>query len=81
MEKSQLDVNSCDTKFAPLGMSFSNNGMPLFMFLILKILIDLNNSLYLKVALLNLITILSTWVRVGDVMDTEVPFTAAPIIM
>jgi hypothetical protein len=55
--------------------------MPLFMFLILKILIDLNNSLYLKVALLNLITILSTWARVGDVMDTEVPFTAAPIIM
>jgi len=44
----------------------------LFVFLMLKLIVDLNNSFHLKVALLNLITISSTWARVIDVMDSEV---------
>jgi hypothetical protein len=61
-------------------MSFSKNAMLLFMFSILRMLIDFNNSLSLKVALLNLITKLSTWARVVDAMDTEVPSTVASIL-
>ncbi|KAL6640564.1 hypothetical protein ACP70R_021687 [Stipagrostis hirtigluma subsp. patula] len=38
-------------------------------------------SLFLWVALLNLITISSTWARVIDVMDSEVTFKTAPGIM
>lgn len=45
-------------------LSLSNNGMLLFMFSILEMLIALNNSLPLKVTLLHLIAILSTWARV-----------------
>lgn len=74
MEKSELVLHSCENKFISLGMSFPNNDMMLFMVSILKIIIGLNNSLHLKVALLNLITISSTWARVIDVMDSEVPF-------
>lgn len=81
MEKPELVLHSCENKFVPLGMSFPNNGVMLFIFSVLKMIIDLNNSLHLKVALLNLITISSTWARVIDVMDSEVPFTITPIIM
>jgi hypothetical protein len=71
---------SSSSVISPLGMSFSNNAMLLFMFSILMMLIDFNNSLSPKVALLNLITILSTWARVVDAMDTEVPSTVAAIL-
>ena len=54
--------------------------MLLFMFSIIRMLIDFNNSLSLKVALLNLITILSAWAGVVDAMDTEVPSTVAAIL-
>jgi len=64
MEKSELVLHSCENKFVSLGMSFPNNGMVPFMFSILKMIIDLNNSLPLKVTLLHLIAILSTWARV-----------------
>jgi hypothetical protein len=61
-------------------MPFSTNDMLRFMFSILRMLIDFNNSLSLKVALLNLITKLSTWAKVADAMDTEVPSTVAAIL-
>lgn len=75
MEKSELVLHNSENQFVSLGMPFHNNHMMLFMFVILKMIIDLNNSLHLQVALLNLITISSTWARVIDVMDSEVPFT------
>jgi len=71
MEKSELVLHNSENQFVSLGMPFHNNHMMLFMFVILKMIIDLNNSLRLKVALLNLITVSSTWARVIDVMDSE----------
>ena len=80
MEKSELVLHNSENQFVSLGMPFHNNHMMLFMFVILKMIIDLNNSLRLKVALLNLITVSSTWARVIDVMDSEVPLLSEYIL-
>ena len=80
MEKSELVLHNSENQFVSLGMPFHNNHMMLFMFVILKMIIDLNNSLRLKVALLNLITVSSTWARVIDVMDSEVPLLSKYIL-
>jgi hypothetical protein len=71
---------SSSSVISPLGMSFSNNAMLLFMFSILRMQIDFNKCLSLKVALLNLIKKLATWAKVADAMDTEVPRTVAAIL-
>ena len=73
MDKSDQAVHSCANSFACFGMSFPNNVMhhaaPCF--LIPKMIMDLSNSLPLKVAFIDFITISLTWPRVIDVTHSE----------
>jgi hypothetical protein len=70
--KPQLVLHSCENKLLPLGKPFPT-ALPCSYFET-EVGVHLNYSLHLKVALLNLITISSTWARVIDVMDSEVSF-------
>lgn len=76
MGKPQLVLHISENKLVSLGMTFHATWACSFI-LILKVIIDLSNCVYLKVSLLNLIAISSTWARVIDVMDNEVSFIAA----
>lgn len=76
MGKPQLVLHISENKLVSLGTTFHATWACSFI-LILKLIIDLSNYVYLKVSLLNLIAISSTWARVIDIMDSEVSFTAA----
>ena len=73
MDKSDQVVHSCANSFACFGMSFPNNAVhhAALCFLIPKMIMDLSNSLPLKVAFIDFITISLTWPRVIDVTDSE----------
>jgi hypothetical protein len=52
MDRSELVLHNSENKFISLGMPFNNNHVMLFMFVIPKMIIGLNDPLHLKVALL-----------------------------